>query len=344
MAKSKTPILIDGDKLKVWSEENRNVINLPDNLVLIERLNNYTKKNITRYEVHGTATKQDLLNFLSWSILKIALGNAIHIYLFHTSPQKVINWIKRDLSRYEINYRETILTTLIEVVKNKRRFDFTSQHLPYIIDALEKTLANRDYFHNVPDGQNFESYLKYFTGTDSIEAEKCNNAWLRVQGLLQTKQEHYTDFINENFNPDFLQALKEQGKLEFIPTPGSKTELSISKGNTWQGKKSPVKDNKSYSHMQVCIAYHFMGGITEKNALKLLQAHTRLKSAPTLLRKRIGMASDLTKLSLNKTADTKHLNDLKEAKRLISGKKNKEALNHITHTIAQFQANYNKHY
>ena len=109
-------------------------------------------------------------------------------------------------------------------------------------------------------------------------------------------------------------------------------------------QKTLAKDEKSYSLRQVCIAYHFMEGITERNGAKLLKLHTRFTSVPKLLQKAITKASDLTHLSENKTTDTKHLTDLKEAKRLISGKKNKQALSHITHTITQFQANYDKHY
>jgi hypothetical protein len=114
--------------------------------------------------------------------------------------------------------------------------------------------------------------------------------------------------------------------------------------NVKPAPKTEQKGKKSYSLRQVCISYHFMGGITEKNGAKLLKLHTRFKSVPKLLQKVITKASDLTTLSENKTTDTKHLNDLKAAKRLISGKKNKEALKRITHTITQFQTAYGNHY
>ena len=109
-------------------------------------------------------------------------------------------------------------------------------------------------------------------------------------------------------------------------------------------EKKTGKDKKSYSLKQVCVAYHFMGGITEKNGAKLLKLHTRFNSVPKLLQKVVTKASDLTKLSENKTTDTKHLNDLKAAERLISGKKNVDALKRITYTIEQFRTNYDKHY
>ena len=103
-------------------------------------------------------------------------------------------------------------------------------------------------------------------------------------------------------------------------------------------------DPKGYSLRQVCIAYHFMGGINEENAAKLLKTHTRYESVAKLLAKRVKKPSDLTQLSENKTADKKKLKDLQAAKRLMSGKKNKEALKHITHAITQFQTAFKNHY
>jgi hypothetical protein len=84
--------------------------------------------------------------------------------------------------------------------------------------------------------------------------------------------------------------------------------------------------------------------LTSENGAELLRLHTRHTSVPALLKKVVPVTSDLTKLSQNKTTNTKRLNDLKEAKRLIIGKKNKEALSRITHTIKQFQTNYDSRY
>ena len=118
------------------------------------------------------------------------------------------------------------------------------------------------------------------------------------------------------------------------------TQLQVAKG----AKPNVKQDERSYSLRQVCIAYHFMGGINEDNAAKLLKAHTRFESVAKLMAKRIKKPSDLTQLSENKTADKKKLKDLLAAKRLISGKKNNEALKHITHTITQFQTALQNNY
>ncbi len=106
------------------------------------------------------------------------------------------------------------------------------------------------------------------------------------------------------------------------------------------------KENKEkrYSQRQVAIAYFLKGIlINEDNYLELLEKHTSTKSKK-ILQKRIYRNSDLTKLSFNKTTDTKHLNDLLEAKELLSGMKDKEALKSLEVITSTFQSNYNIKY
>jgi hypothetical protein len=114
-------------------------------------------------------------------------------------------------------------------------------------------------------------------------------------------------------------------------------------------KNADADISKAYSQKQIAIAYEFMKIIiTSQNAIGILKRHSKTTSTTKLLTKRINNVSDLTKLSGNKTADTKHLNDLKAAKRLMSGikkqGKNKNAVADIDRIINAFQASYDKTY
>lgn len=109
-------------------------------------------------------------------------------------------------------------------------------------------------------------------------------------------------------------------------------------------KEKKGKNEKKYSQRQVAIAYFIKGVlINEDNYLELLEKHTSTKSKK-ILQKRINRTSDLTRLSFNKTTDTKHLNDLFEAKRLLSGMKDKSAVKSLNSIISTFQSNYNIKY
>lgn len=105
------------------------------------------------------------------------------------------------------------------------------------------------------------------------------------------------------------------------------------------------KQKKNYSQRQITIAYCVTNElITTENAAKILSTYSDTKSVEKFLTKRIFRVSDLTKLSGNKTTDTKHLNDLKAAKRLISGRKNKKAITDISRIITAFETAYNNRY
>lgn len=109
-------------------------------------------------------------------------------------------------------------------------------------------------------------------------------------------------------------------------------------------KKQSAKTN-SYSIKQIAIAYSIMNIlITSENAETILKKHSNFISASKLLQKRISKVSELSKISENKTVDTKHLKDLQAAKRLMSGMKNTKAINDIDRVITAFTTAYNNKY
>ena len=110
-------------------------------------------------------------------------------------------------------------------------------------------------------------------------------------------------------------------------------------------EKEDKKKNKNYSHKQIAIAYCVANeAITTENAAKILSTHSQTKSVVKFLTKRMFNASQLTTLSDNKTADTKHLNDLIAAKQLLSGRKKKEAVKDISRIITAFETAYRARY
>jgi hypothetical protein len=111
-------------------------------------------------------------------------------------------------------------------------------------------------------------------------------------------------------------------------------------------KQIKVENNHyNYSQKQIAIAYYVMGiTIDDSNAMKILLDHSQTKSVEKLLSKKVVKSIQITNLLGNKTANTKHLEDLREAKRLISGKKKylnkKQAIIDIDRYITAFKTSY----
>jgi len=104
-----------------------------------------------------------------------------------------------------------------------------------------------------------------------------------------------------------------------------------------------VDESKKYSHPQIAIAYFVMNKtITKENAVKILEKHSQNKSVDKLLQKLISRNNQLTKSFDNKTTNTKHLNNLIAAKRLISGMKIKSAITDIDRIITAFKTDCEK--
>ena len=133
--------------------------------------------------------------------------------------------------------------------------------------------------------------------------------------------------------PTETNSIKEDLEIKESVQPVSEVEKNIS------------KNVNSYSHKQIAIAYCITGEtITSENAAEILNKYSETKSTDKLLQKRIFKVSDLSKLSENKTTDTKHLNDLRAAKRLLSGKKNKKAVSEISRIIIALETAFQNHY
>lgn len=129
---------------------------------------------------------------------------------------------------------------------------------------------------------------------------------------------------------DFLKEISHTGTL---PTPKKISQLSA---------KSDAKSKKQqFSLRQIAIAYSVMGVLIDKDkAPGILKKYSTYTSGAKLVQKRINKLKTLTVASDNKTTNTKHLKDLTEAKRLISGTKNAKAKIEIARIIQEFEAAY----
>lgn len=106
------------------------------------------------------------------------------------------------------------------------------------------------------------------------------------------------------------------------------------------GEEKKQKPINNFKHKEIAIAYFYTKEPIDKNtAPGILKAHSHLTSADKLVASRVTSANQLIKASGNNRTDTMHFNALLEAKRLISLKRDKNALTHIKQAIASFKAN-----
>ncbi len=144
-----------------------------------------------------------------------------------------------------------------------------------------------------------------------------------------------------------------------IPSNGSRTEL-ISQIFLWvtivkietlcielleetkRNTKVTIKGTElsnTYSQRQVAIACFVLDiKLTEENGLLYLAKYTKTKSVQKFLTKRIYRTKELTEASENKSTNTKHLNDLMAATRLIRGIHNPNAEKAISQYIKAFES------
>lgn len=151
-----------------------------------------------------------------------------------------------------------------------------------------------------------------------------------------------TSIVKDWFRREIERINKELDRETLRET--KQADKPTRKGN--KPKEKPNKNDNNYTQRQVAIAYSFLPNeylITPKNYSGILKKHTKTTSSK-ILQKRINRPSELTKLSENKSTDTKTKEDLMQAKRLLSGMNDSEAIKRIDDVINTFLANYNLKY
>jgi hypothetical protein len=215
-----------------------------------------------------------------------------------------------------------------------------------------------DFAEGDKDFKNIKSYLFTETNNKKTSKEKCDFLILALRQLTDLKfqyearvHEKWTVVEKANNTPSKQPIFEKlisfcNGSLD-IYTKLAKLEGTIPQTETKILQKlviSEAEKSESYSQKQIAIAYYIMGvTLNEKNVKGILEKHSKTKSMK-ILQKLVTKNSQLTSLLDSKTANTKHLNDLKEAKRLLSGIKNKKAITDIDRIITAFKTSYENKY
>ena len=142
------------------------------------------------------------------------------IYLFHSQPAKVLEWVNIHLifsinaqSPFPLEVRETLRDILLEVLSDKRRFDFSNEHLDYIISEIPNIELDE---YNQYKGAAVPTVYKFFNAVKSdgeiiVGVDKILEANLRILGVLMTEKEAQRKYVNEHFdNSDFREVINEK--------------------------------------------------------------------------------------------------------------------------------------
>ena len=203
--------IFDGEKIQEAHNRFEPLINVPNNLKLIEKLNLVFAEQFNNSEVTGGVSMQFVKNVISWGFLEDqVLKNAIYLYQYHKQPQKAITWVKRNLRMFQGDVKQIIKDIFLDVLQDKRRFDISNEYLNYIIEEFQNLDVNEDFVSDIPDGM---SEFAYFYGSDTIPSDPFLKdritAFGQTYALLKTQKEIQLDYVKENFTPVFLEALNE---------------------------------------------------------------------------------------------------------------------------------------
>ena len=190
---------------------------------------------------------------------------------------------------------------------------------------------------------------------------KVDSTKLLSSGEINDTGKHQIDLINEAHKLRQNQLLESFNKHEFVYLKILDQWLANEKSyfeniiplltKSVEEKKKNEKDieelknQKKFSHQQIAIAYCALGvHIDSENALQILQKHSNYKSIKKLMQKRVRKLGDLTETFESKAANTRRLQDLQAAKRLLSGENNDQAVKDLSAVIQTFEQNLDDNY
>lgn len=159
----------------------------------------------------------------------------------------------------------------------------------------------------------------------------------------------YADLNSTPFVINLKPAVRYAPILDSISQSVRKRYINFLKGELRKGDKTNLKEKKKTFFLRdIAIAYYLIGiTIDANNALEITGRHSKYKS-DKILQKRVAKTNQLTDLSGNKAADTKHLKSLKRAKQLMSGIKkyqaNPKQIKDIDPIITAFQDAFDAKY
>ena len=118
--------------LKDYYKQFRVLINSPDNFKLISKLKSALKSthnpdNLNWKSDIEPQEKAEIIMASYWIVINDhLLPIAKDIYLFHSEPYKILEWIKIQLAPFDNSLRRIFKELLIDVITDKRRFNFSN--------------------------------------------------------------------------------------------------------------------------------------------------------------------------------------------------------------------------
>jgi hypothetical protein len=232
---------------------------LPENVSLFNQVKSLTRNHTP---TEGAELKEgfsfdDALNVATLEILQQCVFDPCEkVHMFYNQPFKVVQWIKWHLAKYDLSLRGIILSLILEVINDKRRFDIKNGKLDYLRSELSS--INVEELPHLSSNDSQVSWIKHFTGNDSLNVEALLTASFAVRGYLMTEEDKIGDFIREN-RSEIIRQLKEEHSV-----PGKGDEVSELQSH----QKVPIFKKEATSQIHELLKSFFE--ISEQDTLKAL--------------------------------------------------------------------------
>ena len=199
------------ETIKESVESHKAMMYLPGNLALNNKILAFMLRQPGISEMQEKLipfAKPYFKEIISWALLKDLFDLAFYVHYFHCQPYKTLDYIKIKLWKFDLSLRKLHIELLLDIMKDKARFDFTNEALTFLINELES--IDPDY-HNVFCPSSI-SDIEFFTEKKEMVLDKAfMTSYCAVRGMLQTKEDALFSFLKENYSPELLSAISKLG-------------------------------------------------------------------------------------------------------------------------------------
>ncbi|MGZ0017668.1 hypothetical protein [Yeosuana sp. AK3] len=230
--------------------------------------------------------------------------------------------------------------------------------IPDINNSFKIIKGGYDLIYNLPKEYHLERYLlvdkstrekDYYYDEQERKIEYCNLCFYDYGKSVGEYISRWDTLLNHFVNGKPGNSVRNEKDINLNTTlENLNNTLSILKTSKVSNKpkqKQNTKGANSFTPKEIKIAYFCLSNekISKNNYFEILEKYSNSRS-DKILQNPIYKSNQLTVITENKTADTKHLNALKNAERLLSGIKDIQALKSINQFISTFENNYKNHY
>lgn len=310
--------------------------------------NEFDLENLDTYDMKGNLLKKDDQSHYDFSM---------SIKLERTYPY----YKCADLLDYHFN-KTNDKDLFIKHLKHVLLFKWTKEQpekRTFINEwILDKSINDLDYIKGKI--QLVNTFNGYFT----IKRKEFKREFT-IEKYFELDLENWTNLIDNSINQNEKIQIANNGILQYKKILLRETQPQIEKlvnknieylmycieyitsnNETISKKEKKSKASKSgYSQRQIAIAYYIIGKpkIDITNYKEILKKHSNTTSNK-ILQKLITKNAQLTELTEDKSADTKHLIDLNKAVELLRGIKKTNESERLKAFISTFESNFNKFY